>query len=50
MRVSSRAGARAMGIADQMQLKASLENNINHAQHVRDQIDYTNAVAEAYNE
>lgn len=47
---SSVSGARALAIAHQMQLAASMEGKPNHIQHVKDQIDYTNAIAETYNE
>ena len=39
-------GAKAFAIAHQMQLRAQLENHPQHEQHVRDQIDYVNSVAD----
>ena len=39
-----------MAIAHQMQLQAAVEGKPNHIQHVENQIDYTNAIAETYNE
>ena len=42
-------GGRAIGIAHKMNLEALIENKPNHVIHVQNQIDYTNAVAEAYN-
>ena len=39
-----------MAIAHQMQLQAPVEGKPNHIQHVENQIDYTNAIAETYNE
>lgn len=43
------ARGRAMVIAHKMQLEAAFENKPNHVRHVQNQIDYANAVAEAYN-
>ena len=43
------ASGRAMAIASNMQLEAAFENKPNHVRHVQNQINYTNAVAEAYN-
>ena len=49
MAFSNPASSRAMMIAHRMQLEASAENKPNHIRHVQNQIDYANAVAEAYN-
>lgn len=43
------ASGQAMAIAHVMQTEAAFENKPNHVRHVQNQIDYTNAVAEAYN-
>ena len=43
-------GARAIAIAHRMQMEAIAEKHPQHVQHVKNQIDYANAVAEAYNE
>ena len=43
------ASGKAMGIAHKMHVEAAFENKPNHVRHVQNQIDYTNAVAEAYN-
>ena len=45
----TQAGARAMMVAHQMKLQAAAENHPQHERHVDNQINYTNAVAEAYN-
>lgn len=42
------AGAKAFMQAHKMQVQASMENHPAHVQHVRDQIDYVNTVAEHY--
>lgn len=39
-------GAKAFNLAHQMQLRAAMENHPQHEQHVRDQIDYVNSVAD----
>ena len=43
------ASSRAFGSAHTMQTEAAFEGKPNHVRHVQNQIDYTNAVAEAYN-
>ena len=42
-------GARAFALAYTMQFEAAAEGNPNHVRHVQNQVNYTNAVAEAYN-
>ena len=46
---ASNFGGRAMAIVHTMHMEAAVENKPNHVRHVQNQIDYTNAVAEAYN-
>lgn len=46
MAFQTKAGARAYGIAQQMQLRAALENHPQHVMHVLDTINYVNAVGE----
>ena len=46
----TQAGARAIMIAHQMKLQAAAEKHPQHERHVENQINYANAVAEAYND
>ncbi len=49
MNVTS-AGTRALMIAHQMQLRAALEKHPQHEEHVKDTINYVNAVTDHYAE
>lgn len=46
----TQAGARAIMLAHQMKLQAAAEKHPQHERHVDNQINYANAVAEAYND
>ncbi len=50
MNFQTPAGTRALMIAHQMQLRAALEKHPQHEEHVKDTINYVNAVTDHYAE
>ena len=48
--MNTQSGTRAIMLAHQMQLRAAQEGHPQHEQHVRDTINYVNAVADHYAE
>ena len=50
MTIGQKYGGQALVLAKKMQLEAAVERHPQHEQHVRNTIDYANAVAAAYTE